>query len=457
MKHRKISISRRLRLAVAGLCASLAAAGGASAASLEQLFSFNNADGGFPASGFIADSNGNLYGTALGGGQLNGACSAIYAQYPGCGVVYKLTPPAKGQTAWAQSVLYAFQGGADGGNPSGNLVADGHGDLYGTAQFGGANGNGVVFKLTPPASSTGQWTETVLYNFQGGPGDGATPSGDLLIDSAGALYGTTLAGGATNASCTNYLQNYNLTLYVTIAGCGTVFKLTPGSGSQWTETVLYAFQGGADGGLPGTVLTKAPNGVLYGVAAIGGANNQGVLFALTPPTKAGQPWTQSVSFSFPGGAGGANPASGVTLGADGSFYGVAPSAGASLWGVAYKLTPPKSGSGPFTETVIYSFTGQNDGGLPNGMLSFGSNGVLYGQTTLGDINNGGVLFQLAPPSAGTTWTLTSLYEFGWNQNLQPALTAHNSVLVSPSGVLYGPAFMQGNVVDGLRYGGVFQY
>lgn len=124
-------------------------------------------------------------------------------------------------------MLYSFKGGTDGGQPTGGIIFDTQGTLYSTTTAGSSASAGTVFKLTPPANAAGTWTETVLYNFLGGT-DGAGPQASLILDTNGALYGTTTHGGSANA--------------------GTVFRLTPpASGSSWTESLLYSFKGGSDG------------------------------------------------------------------------------------------------------------------------------------------------------------------------------------------------------------------
>jgi uncharacterized repeat protein (TIGR03803 family) len=132
------------------------------------------------------------------------------------GTVFKLTPPAKGQTAWTEAVLYNFCSPldcSDGLQPYSSLIADKQGALYGTTQSGGSFFGGTVFKLTPPAKGQTAWAETVLYSFKGGS-DGQEPSAGLIADNQGALYGTTIGGGITcNPSSPR-------------SGCGTVFKLT---------------------------------------------------------------------------------------------------------------------------------------------------------------------------------------------------------------------------------------
>jgi uncharacterized repeat protein (TIGR03803 family) len=199
------------------------------------LYSFSgSADGGSPFGSLIRDAAGNLYGTTNGGGASN------------AGVVFKLDPSGH------ESVLYTFSGGADGGYPLGGLVRDSAGNFYGTTNGGGASGAGVVFKLTP----SGQ--ETALYSFTGGADGGYPWWVTPVLDSAGNLYGTTVAGGTANA--------------------GVVFKVAP-SGQ---ETVLHTFTGGADGGNPEAGVILGPEGQLYGTTAFGGQANVGVVFEIKP-------------------------------------------------------------------------------------------------------------------------------------------------------------------------------
>jgi len=135
-------------------------------------------DGADPLAGLIFDSSGALYGTTWGGS------------------AFKLTPPAAGQTQWTETVLYSFKGGADGDYPAAGLIFDTYGALYGTTAAGGSANLGTVFKLTPPAAGQTQWTEAVLYSFKGGRA-GVGPQGGLIFDTHGALYGTTVRGGGT--------------------------------------------------------------------------------------------------------------------------------------------------------------------------------------------------------------------------------------------------------------------
>jgi uncharacterized repeat protein (TIGR03803 family) len=160
--------------------------------------------GSSPQAGLIANKEGALYGTTSGGG-------AVVSGTQSEGIVFKLTPPAKGQTTWTETVLHSFVGGTDGASPYAGLIADERGALYGTTSGGGTANWGTVFKLTPPAKGQTTWTETGLYSFLSGS-DGAFPQAGLIADKQGALYGTTLYGGS--------------------GGNGTVFKLTPPARGQ---------------------------------------------------------------------------------------------------------------------------------------------------------------------------------------------------------------------------------
>jgi len=151
-------------------------------------------------------------------------------------------------------VLYTFQNGSDGGLPFAGLIKDQLGNLYGATSSGSQGGGGTVFEMMPPGNS---WKFSALYGFSGTGG----PQGNLIMDQAGNLYGTTTNDG--------------------MFGQGSVFKLTP-SGGDWTETDLYSFTGGSDGANPYSNIVFDANGNLYGTAYNGGANGMGVVFEITP-------------------------------------------------------------------------------------------------------------------------------------------------------------------------------
>ncbi len=197
-------------------------------------------DGGYPYSGVIFDSAGNLYGTASAGG-IN-----TY------GTVYELSPSSSG---WTETTLHSFGSvGDDGYLPFGGLIIDRQGSLYGTTYGGGAGGGGTVYELQP---SGGDWTFSTLYSFAGFDGAEDAPT----MDASGNLYGTTFIAGADNL--------------------GSVFKLTPTEGG-WTYTDLHDFAGGNDGGgAMGSVVLDG-NGNVYGTNYIYGSGGAGVAFEITP-------------------------------------------------------------------------------------------------------------------------------------------------------------------------------
>jgi hypothetical protein len=256
-------------------------------------------------------------------------------------------------------VLYSFQGGADGYYPTGGVVLDKHGNVYGMTQDGGSGtcdgyfSCGTVFQLSPPAQKGDPWTKTILHNFRGAAqGDGTSPSGSLVIDDAGNLYGVTGYGGTGGCVVLGATE-----------GCGAVFEMMAPKkeGGQWTEKILYSFKGGNDGFVPDGGLTLDNAGNLYGATIFGGGKGTtcnplyqycGTVFQLTPPAKEGGVWTEKVLYSFEGGNDGANPNGGFVFGTDGTIYGTTgtggnqecKSEGGTGCGTAFALIPPIKGS-----------------------------------------------------------------------------------------------------------------
>ena len=217
-------------------------------------------DGAYPDHvNLIFDSTGNLYGVAANGGI--GNCP-VFVNGTLCGTVYKLAPKANG--TWAFTVLHTFTGGADGGHPTATLMLDKSGSLYGTTDFGGKYGFGVVFKLT---QANGKWSEQVLHAFKSG-GDGAHPFGGLISDASGNLYGDTAYGGGTGCGALGGP-----------AGCGTIYKLTP-SGASWTETVLVRFHG-TPNNTPFNFLLMDSAGNLFGTSSGYGKDADGSVYEVT--------------------------------------------------------------------------------------------------------------------------------------------------------------------------------
>jgi uncharacterized repeat protein (TIGR03803 family) len=315
-----------------------------------------------------------------------------------------------------ESVIHAFQSTErnDGFSPDAALIADAKGALYGTTATGGKHGWGTVFKLVPPASPGGAWTEDVLYSFTGF-NDGGQPSSGALLLKGGSLYGTTAEGG--------------------VNGVGVVFELSPGK--PWVESVLYAFVNGASGFTPSSGLTEGSKGTFYGTTFKGGAHKQGVVYRLSPPTGGGA-WTEAPIYAFKGGStDGAMPGNNLIFDSAGSLYG----ATLSSPGTVFKLTP--STSGPWTETVLYTFNPAIEG-PPNSPLVFDSTGALYGATA-GTGSSGGAVFQLIPPTGGGAWTENILYSFlgtPANDGAEP-----NGAIFDSTGALYGSTAYGGTNAD----------
>ncbi|HEY8007730.1 MAG TPA: choice-of-anchor tandem repeat GloVer-containing protein [Methylocella sp.] len=411
------------------------------------LYSFKGVpgDGALPFATLIADKEGALYGTTSRGGISSGINVGRDCAPDGCGTVFKLTPPAKGQTAWTETVLYSFKGyPTDGEYPTASLIADKEGALYGTTVGGGiGRPYGTVFKLTPPAKGQTAWTETVLYSFKGGPTDGANLSAGLIVGNDGALYSTTYNGGSQSPGCPDRFG----------AGCGTVFKLTPPAKGQtaWTETVLYSFKGGpTDGANPFSGVIADKTGALYGTAG-GGSGSFGIVFKLTSPAKGQTAWTETVLYNFKGGASdGANP-NGLIADKEGALYGTTYYGGSSVNiignGTVFKLAPRAEGQTAWTESVLYSFKGgPSDGGNPSAGLIADNDGALYGPTVVGGTSGFGTVFKLTPPGRGqTAWTESVLYSFGGDASDGRLPQAG---LVGNEGTLYGTTYVGGSGLNG---------
>lgn len=391
---------------------------------------FGSNDGAFPNAGLVSDSAGNLYGTSYLGGPIAGGDNGCLF---GCGTVFQLSPQQDG--SWTNTILHTFCSTGnpttcpDGARPASGLVRGKNGKLYGTTLWGGPHGAGTVFELAPPSAPDSPWTETVLWSFCSTSScpDGSSPFTKLTSDAKDNLYGTTEGGGAY--------------------GHGTVFAVTPVSGSSWKETVLYAFKGAPDDGQePLAGVTFDASGNLYGTTRYGGGtgcgsdNGCGAVFQLSPNSDG--TWTENViargayeqvyfssdlsfdndgnlygtsygvannslggvfkliratgwkpaTFAFEG-ANGALPDAGVLL-EKGALYGTTSAGGAQSEGTIFLMTGK-------TETVLYSFCSQPncaDGASagPGGVLLSDHSGHLYGTTVEGGANNNGVVFEIIP-------------------------------------------------------------
>ena len=381
------------------------------------LYSFQGMpDGESPVGGIVFDKAGNLYGSAGGGAN---TCLGIGQ----CGIIYQLKPPVKHGDPWTESVLYTFLGKNfnDAETPNGGVVIDQTGNLYGTTGYGGTGscillgtdvGCGTVYELSPPVQEGDPWRETILYSFHGGS-DGYVPSGDLVFDAAGNLYGATLFGGGFSSCDPFYLY------------CGTIFELSPpkNQGGSWTEKVLYSFHNETDGAVPNGSLVFDKKGALYGTTWCGGeqpcdnlSQTFGVVFRLKPPGQSGGKWRYKVLHFFTdaalrdGFADGQNPGAGVILDNKGNLFGttIAAGKGTSPLGTVFELSPPGRHGGPWQELILHTFDGF-DGLYPRASLAFDRNGRLWG-TALGG-NFAGVIFRLKQANRTHHWTFADVYQF----------------------------------------------
>jgi len=229
---------------------------------LSDLHDFvGGADGARPVAPLVKGAGRTFFGTTSEGGG-----GTLCAGTSGCGTVFEIAAPAKGQTVWTETVLYSFTGAADGSQPEAGLILDRQGNLYGTTVIGGDTqcipaGCGVVFELSPPESGQTVWTQTVLYTFHGT--DGIGPSGSLAFDKLGNLYGTTIGGGAQQR--------------------GAVFKLSPppGGNGAWTETTVFDLNTKI-GCYPVASVTTDAAGAIYGTASQCGSRGFGTVFKIKP-------------------------------------------------------------------------------------------------------------------------------------------------------------------------------
>lgn len=370
----------------------------AQAQTLTVLYSFTGGADGTQPMGLVLDSAGNLFGTALYGGDLHCGDGS------GCGTVFELAPTG------TLTILHTFTGGADGSIPWGTLLLDSAGNLFGTTIEGGnincslgTMGCGTVFKLDTAGN------KTMLYVFAGSL-QGSLPYGTLVQDATGNLYGTTAWGGI--GACDQ---------------CGTVFKMRATGGA---ETVLHAFTARGDGDLVYAGVIRDAAGNLYGTTYSGGTFNGGTVFKVDSTGK------ESVLHSFGKAQDGISPTAGLL--ADGAdLYGTTLEGGAYDAGMVFKLD--KTG----VETALYSFTNGADGGWPHGNLIRDAAGNLYGTASSGGTFGYGAVFKL-----DSTGKETVLHSFDIGDGQGPSA----GLIRDAAGNLYGTTLEGG----AFGYGTVFK-
>jgi uncharacterized repeat protein (TIGR03803 family) len=316
-------------------------------------------------------------------------------------ILFLLTAAALGAQAQTFSVIHYFSGGVDGLAPAGQLTMDKAGNLYGTTSVGGTSHLGNVFKMSRRSSG---WTITPLYSFSGGS-DGSNPEYGVVFGPDGSLYGSTF---------------------------NTVFNLKPGPTrsptvfSPWNLTTLYQFQGGSDGEEPVGDVIFDPQGNIYGATFLGGQGcyeGCGTIYELTP---ANGGWKKSTVYFFQGLNDGFGP-TGVILDSAGNLWGTGEMGGANGGGTIFKLAP--SGGG-WTENTLYSFGYGSSGFLPQAGLISDVSGNFYGGTGDGP-GSAGTIFELSPSNGG--WTYTVLYQIPSRYDGGPAAP----LVMDAAGNLYG--------------------
>jgi uncharacterized repeat protein (TIGR03803 family) len=336
---------------------------------LSPLYQFGGGpDGRIPIARVVFGPDGKLYGTTQQGGNL-AACGGV-----GCGVVFNLTPRATAcktsLCSWSETVLHAFTNAPDGSYPSSELTFDSSGNLFGTSFLGGTSGcsglgSGTVYELSP---SHGSWTESIIYSFSSGPGDGCNPRSNVVFDGSGNLYGTTWEGGAFET--------------------GSVYELTS-TPNGWTGSILHSFPNNNDS-YPYAGLTLDSSGKLYGATAGGYVDTDGGAAFQLSSSNGG--WTYSSLYAF-GGEAGCGPHGNLTLDANGNLYGATYCSGTYERGSIFKLVRTAGG---WAYTSLHDFSGGVDGGCPIGPVILDSAGNLYGTAQFGGTADKGTVWEITP-------------------------------------------------------------
>ena len=389
---------------------------------------FTGTNGASPHAGLVSDAAGNLFGTtATGGANDAGTVFELVNSGSVSSPVYS-DPP---------TTLYSFTGvGSDGANPYAGLLSDASGNLFGTTEYGGADGIGTIFELVNDGS--GGYTEQTLYSFAG-DANTANPVGGLISDAAGDLFGTT---------------QYSVSAFGSPRGPGTVFELVnTGTVSNpiysSTLTTLWSFSF-SEGSNPLAGVISDPAGDLFGTTQNTGAYGWGTVFELVNTGTVSNPvYSEQTLYSFSDNSDSGNPYSGLIRDAAGNLFGT--TEGGNTYGSVFELVNSGSVSSPVytTLTKLWSFTGGDDGRNPEAGLISDAAGDLFGTTSRGGTNGGGTVFELVnsgtasnPDYSGTPITLWSFT--GGNDGQTPLA----SLSFDAAGDLLGTASGGGAGSDG---------
>jgi hypothetical protein len=420
-----------------------------------------------------------IAGVRTGGAAPMRHCRDLVAALAVLGVLF--VGPSPSRAGGTVTPLHTF--GGSGYAPYAGIVTDRSGDILGTTTVGGTGpcladaGCGTVFRIVPPAGAGLNWTYQTLYNFQGGQ-DGSFPEAPVTLDDSGAVYGYDASGSYGTVfhllppSPSNTRWKFEI-LYVFqgedggdllfvnaplllnrghvygiasggsehcgAEGCGTVFRLDPGApGERWTKKTLVAFTGDAAGGRPQWIAGFDASGSLY----VSTAQDKGAVVRLSPPAMPNGAWTERVIATFAGGLDGRMPGD-LVLAANGTLFGLAV-ATREAGGLVYQLAPPSAGAASWTRLVVAYV--EDHRYAPNS-LAFGTAGTLIGAIGGDPDFFAGSLYQLTrPATAGATWTLTELWNFDKGPDRNP-LNAVIGLGGNVFSVLNGGDSTNGSVVE----------
>jgi uncharacterized repeat protein (TIGR03803 family) len=401
------------------------------------------AEGENPLATLVQGSDGDFYGATSGRDEFDGTILNH-------GTIFRMTP------AGVLTILLEFTGTEGpnlGSSPEAALVQGSDGNFYGTTPYGGADNQGTIFRMTP------EGVLTTLFEF-GRNDNGSQPYAALVQGKDGDFYGTTYLGGIGYGTAFKITSVGELTTLVQFTGVGglnigsagnaalvlgsdgnfygttpvggadddgTVFMMTP----EGVLTTLVEFSGTGDadvGASPQGALVLSSSGDFYGTTIRGGfdGNDVGTLFKVTPEGTL----TTLVDFAARGGGGvGGSPAAALVLGNDGNFYGTTEFDGATDSGTIFKITP----AGVATRLVEFTgLVGPNLGRSPQAALVQGSDGNFYGTTEFGGADDGGTVFKITPEGV-----LTTLVEFGNSENEDYGYSPTAALVQGSDGNFYG--------------------
>jgi uncharacterized repeat protein (TIGR03803 family) len=335
------------------------------------------------------------------------------------GVLFQYDPA---DSAYAKKVDFA--GTSNGSEPFGSLMHATDGNLYGAVYQGGANAFGVLFKYDPVSSS---YTKKLDF---ADTATGTYPRSDLVQASDGNLYGTTELGGTYNN--------------------GVIYKFDPGT-SAFSKVHDFGAAGvtGTIDGSPYNSLMQASDGKLYGLTHVGGVGNEGVLYQYDPATST---YTKKIDFGAIGSTGptyitaayGTNPEGALVQATDGKLYGMTNQGGSGSYGVLFQYDPVLDSVTKKLDFGAIGVTGTTNGINPTGALLLASDSNLYGMTPNGGANNLGVLFKYNP----LTSTYTKRVDFAGTSN---GATPYGSLIQASDGNLYGMTSAGGSNNGGILF------